>query len=155
MMLLIQNIHVFNPEYQGVKDVLITGNTIHKIADSLPVTAAYDMKIIDGTGNFLIPGLIDSHVHILGGGGEGGPKTRTPEITKQIVADQHLTALMVTHNMKDAIATGNRLIMMYEGRIIFEASGEDKKKLTVDELMRKFSEVAGEEFSNDQALLTR
>ena len=81
MMLLIQNIHVFNPEYQGIKDVLITGNTIHKIADSLPVTAAYEMKVIDGTGKFLIPGLIDSHVHILGGGGEGGPKTRTPEIT--------------------------------------------------------------------------
>ena len=65
MMLLIQNIHVFDPEYQGVKDVLITGNTIHKIADSLPVTAAYEMKVIDGTGKFLIPGLIDSHVHIV------------------------------------------------------------------------------------------
>ena len=64
MMLLIQNIHVFNPEYQGVKDVLITGNTIHKIADSLPVTAAYDMKIIDGTGNFLIPGLVEVKVDL-------------------------------------------------------------------------------------------
>ena len=74
MMLMIQNIHVFDPEYQGVKDVLITGNTIHKIADSLPVTAAYEMKVIDGTGKFLIPGLIDSHVHILGGGGEGGQR---------------------------------------------------------------------------------
>ena len=95
--------------------------------------------------------LLDEHTAAL------DPKTarKVLEITKQIVADQHLTALMVTHNMKDAIATGNRLIMMYEGRIIFEASGEDKKKLTVDELMRKFSEVAGEEFSNDQALLTR
>ena len=95
--------------------------------------------------------LLDEHTAAL------DPKTarKVLDITKQIVADQHLTALMVTHNMKDAIATGNRLIMMYEGRIIFEASGEDKKKLTVDELMRKFSEVAGEEFSNDQALLTR
>ena len=95
--------------------------------------------------------LLDEHTAAL------DPKTakKVLEITKQIVADQHLTALMVTHNMKDAIATGNRLVMMYEGRIIFEAAGEDKKKLTVDDLIRKFSEVAGEEFSNDQALLTQ
>ena len=81
MLLLIQNIHVYDPQDQGIQDVLIAGSKIHKITDSLPVTDRYDMKVIDGTGKILIPGMIDSHVHILGGGGEGGPKTRTPEIT--------------------------------------------------------------------------
>lgn len=95
--------------------------------------------------------LLDEHTAAL------DPKTakKVLNLTKQIVENQHLTALMVTHNMKDAIATGNRIIMMYEGKIIFDARGEEKKLLTVDDLMRKFSEVAGEEFSNDQALLTQ
>ena len=62
--------------------------------------------------------------------------------------------MMVTHNMKDAIAHGNRLIMMHEGRIIFDVSGEEKKHLTVDALIRKFSETSGKEFSNDRALLS-
>ena len=68
---------------------------------------------------------------------------------------QHLTALMVTHNMKDAIAIGNRLIMMYEGRIIYDVKGEEKKNLTVEDLLKKFSEVSGEEFADDQSLLNR
>ena len=95
--------------------------------------------------------LLDEHTAAL------DPKTaaKVLDISDKIIMENHLTALMVTHNMKDAIVHGNRLIMMYEGRIIFEAAKEDKKKLTVDDLMRKFSEVAGEEFSNDQALLTR
>ncbi|MBR4014526.1 MAG: ABC transporter ATP-binding protein, partial [Clostridia bacterium] len=67
----------------------------------------------------------------------------------------HLTAMMVTHNMRDAIAHGNRLIMMHEGRIIFDVSGEEKKKLTVDALIEKFSQTSGEEFSNDRALLSK
>lgn len=95
--------------------------------------------------------LLDEHTAAL------DPKTarKVLDLTRQIVDQQRLTAMMVTHNMKDAIATGNRLVMMYEGRIIFEAKGEDKKLLTVDDLMRKFSEVAGEEFTDDQSLLTR
>lgn len=79
MLLMIRNIHVYDPEDQGIQDVLCS-DRILKIGTDLPVTEAYDMKVIDGTGKILIPGLIDSHVHILGGGGEGGPKTRTPEI---------------------------------------------------------------------------
>lgn len=95
--------------------------------------------------------LLDEHTAAL------DPKTakKVLDITKMIVERDHLTALMVTHNMRDAISTGNRLIMMYEGRIIFEVSGEEKKKLTVDDLMRKFSEAAGEEFADDQSLLSR
>ena len=77
------------------------------------------------------------------------------EISDKLIADNHLTAMMVTHNMRDAIAHGNRLIMMHEGRIIFDVSGEEKKKLTVDALIEKFSQTSGEEFSNDRALLSK
>lgn len=79
-MILIQNAHVYAPEDLGIKDVLIGGYAILKIADRLPVEQAYDVQIIDGTDKVLMPGLIDAHVHILGGGGEGGYRTRTPEI---------------------------------------------------------------------------
>lgn len=84
MMILIQNAHVYGPEDLGVKDILIGGGEILKIADSLPCEeayiGAYDIKVIDASGKILMPGLIDAHVHILGGGGEGGYRTRTPEI---------------------------------------------------------------------------
>ena len=60
---------------------------------------------------------------------------------------------MVTHNMRDAIVHGNRLIMMNEGRVILDIRGEEKKKLTVEDLLKKFEEVSGEEFANDKALL--
>ena len=62
---------------------------------------------------------------------------------------------MVTHNMKDAIAVGNRLIMMHEGRIIYDVRGEEKKRLKVETLLKKFAEVSGEEYADDQALLTK
>lgn len=95
--------------------------------------------------------LLDEHTAAL------DPKTAANvlETTRRIVERDHLTALMVTHNMKDAIQTGNRLIMMHEGRIIFEVSGEEKKKLTVDDLMEKFLIAAGEEFTDDQSLLNK
>lgn len=67
--------------------------------------------------------------------------------------EQNLTTLMITHNMKDAIQIGNRLIMMHEGRIIFDISGEEKKNLEVEDLLRKFEEASGEEFSNDRMIL--
>lgn len=60
---------------------------------------------------------------------------------------------MITHNMKDAITHGNRLIMMMEGKIILDIRGEEKKKLTVEDLLHKFEEVSGEEFTNDKAIL--
>ena len=97
------------------------------------------------------PLLLDEHTAAL------DPKTakKVLDITKMIVERDHLTALMVTHNMKDAIQTGNRLIMMYNGHIMFEVSGEEKKNLTVDQLMKMFSQAAGEEFADDQSLLNK
>ena len=79
-MYLIKNAVVYAPQYMGKKDVLIGGEKILKIAAELPDVAAYGVEVIDGSGKLLMPGLIDSHVHILGGGGEGGARTRTPEI---------------------------------------------------------------------------
>ncbi|MDD3027612.1 MAG: ATP-binding cassette domain-containing protein [Erysipelotrichaceae bacterium] len=75
------------------------------------------------------------------------------ELTEEIVAEQNLTALMVTHNMKDAIAIGNRLIMMNQGQIVYDVSGEEKMNLTVEDLLRKFEEVSHESFANDRMLL--
>ena len=66
----------------------------------------------------------------------------------------HLTTLMITHNMKDAIRLGNRLIMMHEGKIIYDVCGEEKKNLKVDDLLAKFEEVSGEEFANDRMMLS-
>lgn len=79
-MYLIKNVDIYAPEPLGRKDVLIAADKILKIADELPVEEAYDVTVIDGSDKILMPGLIDPHVHILGGGGEGGAKTRTPEI---------------------------------------------------------------------------
>lgn len=94
--------------------------------------------------------LLDEHTAAL------DPKTaaKVLEITDKLVTENHLTALMVTHNMNDAILHGNRLIMMNDGKIIYDVSGEEKKKLTVEDLLKKFSEAAGETFANDRALLS-
>ena len=70
-MYLIKKVKIYAPEAMGIQDVLIGGGKILKIAENLPVTSEYDVKVIDGTGKVLFPGLIDAHVHILGGGGEG------------------------------------------------------------------------------------
>ena len=77
------------------------------------------------------------------------------DLTGEIVQEQGLTALMVTHNMKDAIQMGNRLIMMHEGRIIYDVAGEEKKRLQVEDLLRKFEEASGEEFANDRMMLAK
>lgn len=79
-MYLIKKAHIYAPEDQGTQDVLIGGGQILKIAGDLPAEEDYGVEVIDGSGKVLMPGLIDAHVHILGGGGEGGAKTRTPEI---------------------------------------------------------------------------
>ena len=93
--------------------------------------------------------LLDEHTAAL------DPKTaaKVLETTDMIVNRDHLTTLMITHNMKDAIAHGNRLIMMMEGRIILDIRGEEKKKLTVSDLLRKFEEESGEELASDKAIL--
>ena len=94
--------------------------------------------------------LLDEHTAAL------DPKTaaKVLEISDKIIAENHLTAMMVTHNMKDAIVHGNRLIMMHEGKVILNISGEEKKKLTVEDLLHQFDKVSGEEFANDKALLS-
>lgn len=93
--------------------------------------------------------LLDEHTAAL------DPKTaeKVLRITDQIIEENHLTTLMITHNMKDAIAHGNRLIMMHEGKVILNISGEKKKKLTIADLMHQFEVVSGEEFANDKAIL--
>ena len=94
--------------------------------------------------------LLDEHTAAL------DPKTakKVLDLTEKIVAKDNLTTLMVTHNMKDAINIGNRLVMMNEGRIIYDVSGEEKKKLKVADLLSKFEEVSGEDFANDRMLLS-
>lgn len=93
--------------------------------------------------------LLDEHTAAL------DPKTadKVIELTKKIVADNNLTCLMVTHNMQQALDLGNRIIMMDGGRIIFDAEGEEKKKLTTDDLLNKFKENAGKALDNDRMLL--
>ena len=73
--------------------------------------------------------------------------------TDRIVNKDHLTTLMITHNMKDAIAHGNRLVMMNEGQIVLDIRGEEKKHLTVEDLLHQFEKVSGQEFASDKALL--
>ena len=94
--------------------------------------------------------LLDEHTAAL------DPKTaaKVLDATDRIVGEDHLTTLMITHNMKDAIAHGNRLIMMYEGHVIYDVAGEEKKNLKVSDLLAKFEEVSGGEFANDRMMLT-
>lgn len=93
--------------------------------------------------------LLDEHTAAL------DPKTaaKVLEISDMLIAENKLTAMMVTHNMRDAIAHGNRLIMMSAGKVIFDVAGEEKKKLTVDALIEKFSQNSGDMLS-DRALLS-
>lgn len=94
--------------------------------------------------------LLDEHTAAL------DPKTAAKVLgmTEKIVEENKLTTMMVTHNMRDAIKLGNRLVMMHEGHIIYDVRGEEKKGLEVEDLMRKFEEVSGEEFANDRMVLS-
>ena len=94
--------------------------------------------------------LLDEHTAAL------DPRTADKVLTlsKQIIEENNLMTKMVTHNMRDAIAYGNRLIMMHEGRVILDISGEEKKNLTVENLLEQFARVSGDEFVNDRALLS-
>lgn len=94
--------------------------------------------------------LLDEHTAAL------DPKTakKVLDMTQKIVDKHHLTTLMITHNMADAIRVGNRLIMMNAGKIIYDVSGEEKKQLTTAQLLEKFKLSAGEELQNDRMLLS-
>ena len=94
--------------------------------------------------------LLDEHTAAL------DPKTAAKVLTlsEKIVEENHLTTLMITHNMKDAIKYGNRLIMMYEGHVIYDVKGEEKKNLQVSDLLQRFEQVSDGEFANDRMLLS-
>ena len=95
--------------------------------------------------------LLDEHTAAL----DPATAAKVLELSDQIVAENGLTALMITHNMSDAIKHGNRLIMMDQGRIILDIEGEDKKHLTKKDLMDKFAQVAGYQIDSDETLLTK
>ena len=94
--------------------------------------------------------LLDEHTAAL------DPKTaaKVLDATERIVSKDHLTTLMITHNMRDAIAHGNRLIMMYDGKIVVDVSGEEKKRLTVEDLLAKFGQASGSDEADDKLLLS-
>lgn len=93
--------------------------------------------------------LLDEHTAAL------DPKTaaKVLSLSDKIISEHQLTAMMVTHNMKDAITHGNRLIMMNEGQIIYDVKGEEKRNLKVSDLLKKFEEASGKEFDNDRIML--
>ena len=95
--------------------------------------------------------LLDEHTAAL----DPATAAKVLELSDQIVAENGLTALMITHNMSDAIKHGNRLIMMDQGRIILDIEGEDKKHLTKQQLIEKFAQVAGYQIDSDETLLTK
>ena len=94
--------------------------------------------------------LLDEHTAAL------DPKTaaKVLDTTEKIVQRDQLTTLMITHNMRDAIAHGTRLVMMYDGRIVIDISGEEKKKLTVEQLLAKFGQASGSDEADDKLLLS-
>ena len=94
--------------------------------------------------------LLDEHTAAL------DPKTaaKVLQITDKIVNENKLTTLMITHNMRDAINHGNRLIMLHEGKVIIDVSGEEKARLTVEDLLDMFNKASGDHFSNDRAILS-
>ena len=95
--------------------------------------------------------LLDEHTAAL------DPKTaaKVLELTDRLVSENKLTTLMITHNMHDAITYGNRLIMMHEGRILVDVSGEEKKKLTISQLLGLFEQASGSAFTSDKVILSK
>lgn len=94
--------------------------------------------------------LLDEHTAAL----DPATAAKVLQISDEIITADNLTAMMITHNMQDAINHGNRLIMMHEGKIILDIQGEEKKNLTVENLLQKFKDVSGEKLENDRMLLT-
>ena len=95
--------------------------------------------------------LLDEHTAAL------DPKTaaKVLEITNKLVTENNLTTLMITHNMHDAIAYGNRLIMMHEGRVVVDVSGEEKKQLTIPQLLGLFEQASGSAMTSDKVILSK
>ena len=93
--------------------------------------------------------LLDEHTAAL----DPGTAEKVLHLTTQIVSENRLTCLMITHNMQSALDLGNRTIMMDQGRIVFDAAGEDRAGLTVEDLLEKFREASGHKLDNDRMLL--
>ena len=95
--------------------------------------------------------LLDEHTAAL------DPKTakKVLDITEEIVAKDNLMTIMITHNMADAIRVGNRLIMMHEGKVVVDVKGEEKKKLTIEQLLSLFETASGSQFTSDTAILSK
>ncbi len=93
--------------------------------------------------------LLDEHTAAL------DPKTakKVLSLTDEIISKEKLTAIMITHNMNDAIAHGNRLVMMNAGKVIYDVEGEEKKRLTISDLLDKFEKITGEEMASDKMIL--
>ncbi|MCM1266271.1 MAG: hypothetical protein NC302_00080 [Bacteroidales bacterium] len=94
--------------------------------------------------------LLDEHTAAL----DPATADQVLALTKQIIADRRITCLMVTHNMSQALSLGNRTLMMDGGRIVFHASGEERKKLTIEDLLAEFRKNAGRQMDNDRILLS-
>jgi beta-aspartyl-dipeptidase (metallo-type) len=94
MLTLFKNAQIYGPQYAGKKDVLVGGKSIIAIEDNIGTPAGMDVQTIDCTGFWLVPGLIDAHVHITGGGGEGGPASRMPELTLSMMLDAGVTTVI-------------------------------------------------------------
>ena len=112
---LIKHVQVYAPQPQGCRDVLTGGGRILKIAKELPAEEAYGVEVIDGTGKILMPGLIDAHVHIVGGGGEGGAKTRTPEIMLTDITTGGVTTVVGTLGTDGCTRTMTNLLAKAKG----------------------------------------
>jgi len=93
-MILFKNCELYSPDYQGKKDVLVGGNSVLAVKDSIDVVSGIDVEVIDCNGLKLMPGLIDAHVHIAGAGGEGGPATRTPEMQLSHMIEAGVTTVI-------------------------------------------------------------
>ena len=94
--------------------------------------------------------ILDEHTAAL----DPATAEKVLNLTKRIVKEHNITCLMITHNMRDAIQYGNRLIMLHDGHVILDIAGEEKKKLTVPDLLEQFTKASGDEFANDRAILS-
>ncbi len=145
MITLIKNIKVYKPEYLGKKDILLIGNRIGAIGDDLSADfgGQVDVVIVDGSGKIAVPGFIDSHVHMLGGGGEGGYKTRTPEIMLTDLTTAGITTVVgclgtdgVTRNMVSLLAKARALEEEGLTTYIYTGSYQIPVKTITGEIMK-------------------
>ena len=114
-MKIIKNIDLYAPEHLGICDVLIEGSSFGVIKKELPIPVGLDAEVIDGTGKLLVPGFVDAHVHILGGGGEGGYHTRTPELMLSSMIQSGVTTVVGVLGTDGVSRTMTNLIAKAKG----------------------------------------